>query len=80
MRRILILSLLAVSSHVFAVIQVVYFNPPVEGIVMCTMDYFSYLDNVLRLDTSSCLSDTIFREGFEGTIERTRECAGGTCP
>ena len=60
--------------------QVVYFNPPVGGIITCTIDLLSYRDSVLRLDTSACLGDRVFGNGFEGSTETGRDCVGGMCP
>jgi hypothetical protein len=46
--------------------QVVIFNPPVGDQLFCVMTSFQYLNGVLRLGTSTCVSDRVFGNGFEG--------------
>lgn len=70
---------LTLTPSVFAS-QVVYFNPPVGGVITCAIDYFSYRDSVLRLDTSACLGDRVFGNGFEGVADAGAGCIGGRCP
>lgn len=71
---------LAVFSANVLATQVVYFNPPVGGVITCTIDLFSYKDSVLRLDTSACLGDRVFGNSFEGSTDTGHDCIGGMCP
>lgn len=59
--------------------QIVYFNPSINGITACAIELFNYLDNVLRLDVSRCVTDQLFSNGFEGVVS-VAECIGGMCP
>lgn len=57
--------LIGKRAHAGGTPQLVIFNPPVGGQLLCVMTSFHYLNGVLRLGTSACVSDIIFINGFE---------------